>query len=1149
MSDDESPSTHLLLIFASFYILYNRKHSLKETLHLCQQSMAEFYRKLNSHSRSLKLLNGALSTVRCLKNRIYECEYLMQKGNLLLSMLKFRDARRSFLKASLSKSPVEEDLEKAREKLKLVTDVCKGWKVLQNKFQVDVRELKIIMMNIDKGKKKEGLKDCIETEEQDEDKVQEDNRPWLERLNLKESPPEEVKQVLSVLDKMGDILCDLNSFDSGVKCYRIILKLAQETSQSSALIAVVLVSIGQTYLDDKKYKEAHDYFGQELEIRKKMHPRNFWEETRTSLKILEVMINSKSNTSEEIIKTYESTLLCYESDDRCKRKILEDFLAYLDAEMILDKASEVEQQLKDLKRKEGGRNVKKKCIEDEDLEEFDSTPASLDPFSLSGASSLSTDESTSEDEEKPPATFLSTDQTSSTTTTSRRRRQPRNNKKIKTNEVGETPLHRACIEGDVKKVKKLIEAGHPVNPRDHCGWLPIHEASNHDFPDIVEVLIDSGAHIDDPGGEKCGGTTPSHDACSNGNFAVIQLLIRKGADVCKFDSEGNTPLDCLRSWRQRVGELDSIDKDKYQAIVQSLEQRMKEKGFDVEFERKRNIVPAIGLNDSSVNNRLKKRKFISRKTAVYGDSEDEVNDSDKETVVPQAGKQRKKKRRDDTLEVDFDDAGAAREQYETVIRNLRRNPSFDNQSSDEEISEKGSSASALINASERLDVDEWLVDDLQDKKLKKKNTSSSHHHDLYESRHLPVMRHRVVNRDDDDELSNRRNAKKSDKRNEGTSRVVIEEEETNIPVQRQVLQAMDIPFEPELDSVIRPVLVQSLVPSNSLMSQVSDSSTGTGVRSNHEDKKSKILIKVKVESRTFLIKVPNEETPISWLTQETVNRFYQMEKKRPDGIHLETDDGAILFPEDLVTDVVTGGEVIAKIHSFKTLSLEEEYVESCKIKRVDARGDIRHFIKNMSSTSIMNLSHCRNIPSPHDAIFLETLSKCDKDLVVSVDLSFVSSEVTKVILPVLQNFQRLQELTIQGVTGFSLHHLLDTLTDLKLQSVTQLDVSYNCFIGEGKMDVSVVAYSLTRLLESLSKLKSLFLIATDITMACFEGNQEGSPLVRAVVQHSFLKDIVVDEEVTESMNAILGGRLKSQKWKSIQKVQNIVPVSYPESSS
>ena len=79
--------------------------------------------------------------------------------------------------------------------------------------------------------------------------------------------------------------------------------------------------------------------------------------------------------------------------------------------------------------------------------------------------------------------------------------------------------------------------GHPVNPRDHCGWLPLHEAANHSYVEIVEHLIVSGAWINDRGGQHCGGVTPLHDACNCGNLDVIRLLIRKGANVLVKDDE------------------------------------------------------------------------------------------------------------------------------------------------------------------------------------------------------------------------------------------------------------------------------------------------------------------------------------------------------------------------------------------------------------------------------------------------------------------------------------------------------------------------------------------------------------------------------------------------------------------------------------
>lgn len=112
--------------------------------------------------------------------------------------------------------------------------------------------------------------------------------------------------------------------------------------------------------------------------------------------------------------------------------------------------------------------------------------------------------------------------------------------------------------------------GHPVNPRDYCGWTPLHEASNHGhfgetlaafrlllksvlghietkcekdsfgvfiFPDIVALLLERGANVNDPGGSFCKGTTPLHDALTCGHFKVARLLVERGASVTLRNSE------------------------------------------------------------------------------------------------------------------------------------------------------------------------------------------------------------------------------------------------------------------------------------------------------------------------------------------------------------------------------------------------------------------------------------------------------------------------------------------------------------------------------------------------------------------------------------------------------------------------------------
>ena len=76
-----------------------------------------------------------------------------------------------------------------------------------------------------------------------------------------------------------------------------------------------------------------------------------------------------------------------------------------------------------------------------------------------------------------------------------------------------------------------------MNPRDFCGWLPLHEAANHGYVDIVAYLINKGAWINDRGGEKCTGVTPLHDAAVNGNLEIVTLLVEQRANVHAKDDE------------------------------------------------------------------------------------------------------------------------------------------------------------------------------------------------------------------------------------------------------------------------------------------------------------------------------------------------------------------------------------------------------------------------------------------------------------------------------------------------------------------------------------------------------------------------------------------------------------------------------------
>ena len=56
-------------------------------------------------------------------------------------------------------------------------------------------------------------------------------------------------------------------------------------------------------------------------------------------------------------------------------------------------------------------------------------------------------------------------------------------------------------------------------------------------PEVVACLLDNGAEVDDPGGERCGGVTPLMDSANNGHLDVVKLLVQRGANVLQKDAK------------------------------------------------------------------------------------------------------------------------------------------------------------------------------------------------------------------------------------------------------------------------------------------------------------------------------------------------------------------------------------------------------------------------------------------------------------------------------------------------------------------------------------------------------------------------------------------------------------------------------------
>jgi len=78
------------------------------------------------------------------------------------------------------------------------------------------------------------------------------------------------------------------------------------------------------------------------------------------------------------------------------------------------------------------------------------------------------------------------------------RQHPDNKKSAKrdTSTTGSTQAHRFAQDGDVEGLTKVVgKLKHLVNAKDANGWTPLHEGARGGFEDIVKVLVEKGADI------------------------------------------------------------------------------------------------------------------------------------------------------------------------------------------------------------------------------------------------------------------------------------------------------------------------------------------------------------------------------------------------------------------------------------------------------------------------------------------------------------------------------------------------------------------------------------------------------------------------------------------------------------------------------
>lgn len=108
-----------------------------------------------------------------------------------------------------------------------------------------------------------------------------------------------------------------------------------------------------------------------------------------------------------------------------------------------------------------------------------------------------------------------------------------NNKRSEVNSftTGSTPAHKLAQEGDAKTLSSVIDKmGHLLDAKDANGWTPLHEGARAGHVEVVELLVKKGANINERTMEGKGETPLYWSIQENGeDHPVSQLLLSLGA--------------------------------------------------------------------------------------------------------------------------------------------------------------------------------------------------------------------------------------------------------------------------------------------------------------------------------------------------------------------------------------------------------------------------------------------------------------------------------------------------------------------------------------------------------------------------------------------------------------------------------------------
>nr|XP_006824749.1 PREDICTED: tonsoku-like protein-like [Saccoglossus kowalevskii] len=908
---------------------------------IANRKIGECYSELNKYDIALKYQNKHLELAQSVNNHVEEQRALATIGRTYLCKSD----------AVIDSSKSQQALQKAQESFIKSLDVCDKLKNTVSEKELQEMRARLFLNLGLVFDNQQDQKNCIKFIRQsiyiaEKHKLHEDlfrSHFSLGSIYQKYDSNDKSLRCLEAAIKCAKNMKDKYLESDALGCCAL-LKCAMALGKPNTELIPIYISLAATYQDNKDHSKAIECYRKELELR--------------------------HDNPKESVKTWLNIAL---SQEECQHEYHTLYQSYKEAMNCAERANVPKLQL---------RTLKSLCLVQEKFKQIEMREATLEKLSvvkeqynldsdddLSGVDDTETQES-SENVESEDLELSDSDDSDTDEYGLRKGKDVWN----KRNEKGETPLHRAAIDGNFNMVIKLVEQGHPVNCRDYCGWLPLHEACNFGYCEIVCYLLDHGAYINDRGGEGCQGVTPLHDAINCGNMDVAKLLIEKGANVLAKDDEGNTPSDTLIKWKEMYqADIDAETQNECREIM-SLLKNPPRKGNTDKFVKNRSL-ENLELYDNGQNNsvpspkssrqvhescNIEQRKtpsnrdrevIVARRRNVIdlddedsGDDEssvlfDDASQNDVTMVSPRSptppppfgdetpqldsmetgDEDWNQNEFDDMYDnplladlEDFTESSSATDVYQDAINKL--GSAINRTSSQRPQQRTSTQQTPALVPEENYIADDWLIDDVAHRPAKRKRFGiESAFKTLGSSQDRTTSGNRPKN---SLTVGNRLSVKHKAKRSKQMKL-------TNMAVSTTRRAHNDVSPSPSDDN--DDVIIESQ--SNDRLPEMPHTVSNNTVTN---PVGAPMRVRVKVQDKTFLIPVPSRDKAISWLTEQSAQRYYNSTGLRPNLV-LVTAEGALFSPEDTVMDVVSlNEEIVANIQSWDLQPLPDRYTKACE---------------------------------------------------------------------------------------------------------------------------------------------------------------------------------------------------------------------------